>query len=178
MKTTLAAAAATLLALSLSACGAGNDDAEASKAISASIMKSQNASGNEAASQLLSLKKKEADCIGDGLVDKIGTDQLREYKLLTKDNKAGQDVTTVKMSEGDAKATTDVLFGCTDVPGMMKKAMNSSGQVPAQMRSCVDKTLNEQALRGMFTNVFQGNEEQAKKDLIQPMMKCANPNAG
>ena len=80
MKTTLAAAAATLLALSLSACGAGNDDAEASKAISASIMKSQNASGNEAASQLLSLKKKEADCIGDGLVDKIGTDQLQRVQ--------------------------------------------------------------------------------------------------
>ena len=111
-------------------------------------------------------------------MDKIGTDQLREYKLLTKDNKAGKDVTTVKMSAGDAKATTDVLFGCTDVPGMMKKAMNSSGQVPAQMQDCVNKALSDEALRGMFTHVFQGNEEQAKKDLIQPMMKCANPNAG
>lgn len=176
MKTTMAAAAATLLALSLSSCG-GNDDAEAAKALSASIMKSQSSSGNEA-SQLLSLKKKEADCIGDGLVDKIGTDQLREYKLLTKDNEAGQDVTTVKMSEGDAKATTNVLFDCTDVPGMMKKAMNSSGQVPAEMQDCVNKVLSDEALRGMFTHVFQGNEEQARKDLIQPMMKCANPNAG
>ena len=177
MKTTTAAAAATLLALSLSSCG-GNDDAEASKAISASIMKSQSSSGNQAASQLLSLKKKDADCIGDGLVDKIGADQLREYKLLTKDNEAGKDVTTVKMSEGDAKATTNVLFECTDVPGMMKKAMNSSGRVPAEMRDCVNKTLSDQALRGMFTHVFQGNEEQARKDLIQPMMRCANPNAG
>ena len=176
MKTSLAAATATLLALTLGSCGS-NDDAEASQAISASIMKSQSSSG-DGASQLLSLKKKEADCIGDGLVDKIGTDQLREYKLLTKDNKAGQDVTTVKMSAGDAKATTDVLFGCTDVPGMMKKAMNSSGQVPAAMQDCVNKALSDEALRGMFTHVFQGNEEQAKKDLIQPMMKCANPNAG
>lgn len=175
MKTTLAAATATLLALTLGSCGS-NDDAEASQAISASIMKSQSSSG-DSASQLLSLKKKEADCIGSGLVDKIGTDQLKQYKLLTKDNKAGQDVTTVKMSKGDAESATDVLFGCTDVPGMMKKAMNSSGQVPAQMRACVDKTLNEQALRGMFTNVFQGNEEQAKKDLITPMMRCAKPGA-
>jgi len=175
MKTILAAAAATMLALTLSSCG-GNDDAEASQAISASIMKSQSSSG-DSASQLLSLKKKEADCIGSGLVDKIGTDQLKQYKLLTKDNKAGQDVTQVKMSKGDAESATDVLFGCTDVPAMMKKAMNSSGQVPAQMRSCVDKTLNEQALRGMFTNVFQGNEEQAKKDLITPMMRCAQSGA-
>jgi len=171
MRTTLAAATATLLALTLGSCG-NNDDAEASQAISASIMKSQSSSG-DSASQLLSLKKKEADCIGSGLVDKIGVDQLRQYKLLTKDNKAGQDVTRVKMSKGDAESATDVLFGCTDVPGMMKKAMNSSGQVPASMRPCVEKTLNEQALRGMFTNVFQGNEEQARKDLITPMMRCA-----
>lgn len=175
MKTSLAAATATLLALTLGSCGS-NDDAEASQAISASIMKSQSSSG-DSASQLLSLKKKEADCIGSGLVDKIGTDQLKQYKLLTKDNKAGQNVTQVKMSKGDAESATDVLFGCTDVPGMMKKAMNSSGQVPAQMRGCVDKTLNEQALRGMFTNVFQGNEEQARKDLITPMMKCAQSGA-
>lgn len=175
MKTSLAAATATLLALTLGSCGS-NDDAEASQAISASIMKSQSSSG-DSASQLLSLKKKEADCIGSGLVDKIGTDQLKQYKLLTKDNKAGQDVTQVKMSKGDAESATDVLFGCTDVPAMMKKAMNSSGQVPAQMRGCVDKTLNEQALRGMFTNVFQGNEEQARKDLITPMMKCAQSGA-
>lgn len=175
MKTSLAAATATLLALTLGSCGS-NDDAEASQAISASIMKSQSSSG-DSASQLLSLKKKEADCIGSGLVDKIGTDQLKQYKLLTKDNKAGQNVTQVKMSKGDAESATDVLFGCTDVPAMMKKAMNSSGQVPAQMRGCVDKTLNEQALRGMFTNVFQGNEEQARKDLITPMMKCAQSGA-
>jgi hypothetical protein len=176
MKKTLAAAGATLLALTLSSCG-GNDDAQASQALSASIMKAQT-SGSDSASQLLSLKKKEADCIGKGLVDKVGTDQLRQYKLLTKDNKAGQDVTQVKMSKGDATSATDVLFGCTDVPGMMQKAMNSSGQIPASMQACVEKTLNDQALRGMFTQVFQGNEEQAKKDLIQPMMKCANPNAG
>jgi len=175
MKTSLAVATATLLALTLASCGS-NDDAEASQAISASIMRSQSSSG-DSGSQLLSLKKKEADCIGSGLVDKIGTDQLKQYKLLTKDNKAGQDVTQVKMSKGDAESATDVLFGCTDVPAMMKKAMNSSGQVPAQMRACVDKTLNEQALRSMFTNVFQGNEEQARKDLITPMMRCARPGA-
>jgi len=59
MKTSLAAATATLLALTLGSCGS-NDDAEASQAISASIMKSQSYSG-DGASQLLSLKKKEAD---------------------------------------------------------------------------------------------------------------------
>ena len=91
MKKTLVAAGAVVLALGLSSCGGGSndDDAAASKALSDSIMKSQK-SGNDAASSLLTLKQKEADCIGDGLVDKIGTDQLQKYKLLTKDNKAKQ----------------------------------------------------------------------------------------
>jgi hypothetical protein len=177
MKQTLTAAGAVVLALGLSSCGGGSSDAEASKALSASIMKSQT-SGDDAASSLLSLKQKEADCIGAGLVDKIGTDQLREYKLLTTDNKAGKDVTQVKMSKGDADAATDVLFGCTDVPGKMNKAMTSSGQVPAEMRACVTKALNEKTLRGMFTQVFAGDEEAARQQLVEPMMKCAAPAGG
>ena len=155
----------------------GNDDAEASKALSASIMKSQK-SGGDQASSLLSLDQKEADCIADGLVDKIGTDQLQEYKLLTADNKASKDVTAVKMSKGDAKSATDVLFDCTDVPGMMNKAMTSSGQVPKEMQACVTKALNEDALRGMFTEVFAGNQEAAQQKLVEPMMKCAAPSGG
>ena len=175
MKKTLAAVAVAVLALTLTSCGS-NDDAEASKALSDSIMKSQK-SGDSAA-QLLTLKQKEADCIGDGLVDKIGTDQLQEYKMLTKDLKPSKDVTEVKMSKGDATSATDVLFKCTDVPAMMQKAMKQSGQVPAEMQDCVNKALSEETLRGMFTHVFTGNEEQAQKDLIQPMMKCANPSGG
>ena len=176
MKKTLAAVAAAALTLTLSSCG-GNDDAEASQALSASIMKAQ-ASSSDNASSLLSLKQKEADCIGDGLVDKIGTEQLKKYKMLTSDNKASKDVTSVKMSAGDAKKATDVLFGCTDVPGMMNKAMTSSGQVPVAMQDCVKKTLNETSLRAMFTHVFTGDEAAARKDLVEPMMKCAQPNAG
>ena len=98
--------------------------------------------------------------------------------MLTSDNKASKDVTSVKMSADDAKKATDVLFGCTDVPGMMNKAMMSSGQVPAAMQDCVKKTLNETSLRAMFTHVFTGDEAAARKDLIEPMMKCAQPNAG
>jgi hypothetical protein len=178
MKKTLAAAGALLLTLGLSSCGGGGDDAAASQALSDSIMKSQKSGSNDAASSLLDLKQKEADCIGHGLVDKIGTDQLKEYKLITADNKANKDVTAVKMSKGDAKSATDVLFGCTDVPGMMNKAMTSSGQVPKAMQACVTKALNEDALRGMFTEVFAGNQEAAKQKLITPMMKCAQPSAG
>jgi hypothetical protein len=177
MKKTLAAAGALGVALTLSSCGGGDDDAAAAKALSDSIMKSQKA-GNDSASSLLSLKRKEADCIADGLVDKIGTDRLQKYKLLTEDNKASKDVTDVKMSKADAESATNVLFGCTDVPGMMNKAITSSGQVPKAMQACVRRALNDEALRGMFTQVFAGDQAAAKQKLVEPMMKCAAPAGG
>jgi hypothetical protein len=179
MKTILAAVVAAVLALALSSCGGGtsSNDEQASKALSASIMKSQKAAGGSAA-KLLALKQKDADCISKGLVDKVGTDKLQKYGMLTKDLKANNGLSNVKMSAADAKAATDVVFGCTDVQGMMKKAMKSSGQVPAAMQACVDKGLTDTALRSMFAHVFSGDQNAAQQDLIKPMMKCAAPSGG
>jgi hypothetical protein len=167
----LTAAVLTVLALAVSACGS-NDDAQAAQSISDSIMKSQKSSSGST-SQFFTMKRKDADCIGKGLVDKIGTDQLQKYGLLTKSNKTKKDVSAVKMSAADAKKATSTLFGCTDVEGMMQNAMDKSGSVPKAMKACVTKTLNEKNLRGMFTSIFQGQEEAAQKKLVQPMMKCA-----
>jgi hypothetical protein len=177
MTKTLTAAVLTVLALVLSACGSNGDDQAAAQSISDSIMKAQKSS-SDSASQFFSMKRKDADCIGKGLVDKIGTDQLKKYGLLTKDNKTKGDVTQVKMSAGDAKQATDVLFGCTDVEGMMQTAMDKSGSVPKAMKACVTKTLNEKNLRGMFTSIFQGQQQAAQKKLVTPMMKCATGAQG
>jgi hypothetical protein len=176
MTKTLAAGLLAVMALLLTGCGGNNDDAQAANAISDSIMKEQKSSGQS--SQFFSMDKKDADCIGKGLVDKIGTDQLQKYGVLTKDNKTKSDVTNVKMSEGDAKSATDVLFKCTDVQGMMQKALDQSGNVPAAMKDCVHKVLNDDNLRAMFEKIFAGQQDEAQKALVQPMMKCATGNQG
>ena len=175
MKKTLAAGLLAVMALLLTGCGGNNDD-QAATAISNSIMKEQKSSNQS--SQFFSMDKKDADCIGKGLVDKIGTDQLQKYGVLTKDNKTKDDVTDVKMSDGDAKSATDVLFKCTDVEGMMQKAMDKSGNVPAAMKDCVNKVLTEDNLRAMFQKIFAGKQDEAQKALVQPMMKCAMGNQG
>ena len=165
----------TALALSLSACGSSGDD-EAAQNISDSIIKAQKTSSSS--SEFFSVKRKDADCIGKGLVDKIGTDQLQQYGLLDKDNKVKGNVTALKMSAGDAKAATGVLFDCTDVETMIKKAMASSGTVPKAMKACVDKALTEDNLRSMFTQLFQGDSKAANKALVEPMTKCALGSQG
>ena len=165
----------TALALCLSACGNSGDD-EAAQNISDSIMKAQKSSSGS--SQFFAVKRKGADCVGKGFVDKIGTDQLQDYGLLNKDNKVKGNVTGLKMSAGDAKSATDVLFGCTDVETMIKKAMADSGTVPKAMQSCVDKALTEDNLRSMFNQLFQGDSKAANKALVQPMTKCALGSQG
>jgi hypothetical protein len=187
MKQALAAMMTVLLALTLSSCGgdsggasnadsaANKEDARAAKSISSAIMKSQSGSSS---AQFLRMKKTDADCIGKGLVDEIGTDQLKKYRLLSKELKADQAVTNVKMSPRDAKSATDVLFGCTEVPAMMQKAMDRTGQVPPAMKACINKALNEDTLRAIFENVFSGKQKQASNGLMQSISKCGLGNAG
>jgi hypothetical protein len=159
----------------LSACGNGNDD-EAAQNISDFLVKAQKSP--DLSSRFLVVKRKEADCIGKGLVDKIGTDQLQHYGLLDKNNEVKGSVTQLKMTQGDAKAATGVLFGCTDVVAMMKKATAASGTVPKNLRPCVDKTITKDNLRVLFTHVFEGDQDAARKDFVQPMTKCALGSKG
>jgi hypothetical protein len=175
MRKTWTAMVLAALALSLSACGNNGDD-EAAQNISNSIVKAQKSSSSS--SQFFAVDRKGADCIGKGLVDKVGTDKLQKYGLLDKDNKVKGNVTGLKMSAGDAKSATGVLFGCTDVQTMIKKAISGSGSVPKAMRACVDKTLTEDNLRSMFTQIFQGDSSAAQKALVQPMTKCALGSKG
>jgi hypothetical protein len=171
----LGVALLTVLALSLGGCGGSGDDTKASKAVSDLIMKP---SGSGDATQFLSMKRKDADCIGDGFVDKIGTDKLQKYGLVTKDLKPGTSVSGVKMSADDAKSATDVLFGCTDVEAMMQTALDKSGSIPKKMRSCVDKVLSEDNLRPVVTKTFQGQQDEATKGLTGPITKCVAGSSG
>jgi hypothetical protein len=169
--TTRAAGAAVLalVALSVSGCGNGDDD-KAAKNISASIMKSQKGSS----SQFLDLKKKDADCIGKGMVAKVGTKRLQKYGLIDSHLKASpKGLTAVKMTPADAKKATDVVFGCTDVAAKAKAAIGKSGVVPRRMVSCVNRTLTERSLRTLFTRLFEGRQQEATKALTAPLTTCA-----
>lgn len=170
-KTRMTAALAALM-LGLTACGgagaASGDDAKASKAISDSIMKQQQTASGGAA-DVFKMKRTEADCIGDGLVENVGTDNLKKYGFLTKDLKTAKTMDNVKMSAEDAKAASDTLFDCADVKQMVNKAM---GDVDQATKACLDKVMTEDALRQLFTMMFQGKSDEAGQKLVAPMMKC------
>lgn len=171
MTKTLASAALAGLLFTLTACGSG-DDEKAATAISDSIIEEQK--GAEG-SNVFKLERKEADCIGEGFVDKIGTDQLQEYGFLTEDLKTAKQLTNVEMSTEDAESASDTLFECADVQKMLTQAM---GDVDAKTKACIEDVLTEDALRTLFTKMFSGKQEEAGRELIEPMMKCSTAGLG
>jgi len=185
MKSYAVSAALSGLLLTLAACGGAGgtggsestevneDDATASSAISDSIMEGQEAQG---ASGVFTMGREEADCIGDGFVGGIGTEQLQEYGFLTEDLKSADDLANVKMSGEDAESAANTLFDCTDVSKMMSKAFNASGNVDEKTQQCLEDALSEDVLREMFTLMFSGKQDAASQLATEPMMKCASPS--
>jgi hypothetical protein len=146
MTTKLLAALAAAL-LMLTACGGNGDDEEAAQAISDTLMKQQ-----DGAAAGLAMKQEQADCIGDGWVDKIGTEKLQEYGVLTEDLKADETINDVKLSADDAEAAVDTVFDCADVKKMLTNA---------------DK------LHTTLELMFRGKQDEANQQMVEPMMKCA-----
>ena len=152
--------AVAVLALALTSCG--SDDDAASKAISESIMDSSDDTFN--------LDQKQADCIGDGMVEEIGTDQLVEYGLITEDNKASDTIDSVKMSEGDAGSAADVMQDCADIKEVFTSAMGSD--IPEEAATCIDENLTDEVLHDFLVAVFMNDQEGGTQNLMTALQEC------
>lgn len=156
-----------LLLLPVAACG-NADEEKARKAISA-MMREEGTAGQK-------LSKKEADCVGERLVEGIGVEKLQEYDLLTEDLKANKDTSDdIKMSKKDAGSAASALVDCVDV---VKAVTESAGtDFDAEQKACLQRTITKSLLREMFTDLFQGQGEAATKTILTPMMECAQKGA-
>jgi hypothetical protein len=153
---------AVLLALSLTACG--QDEEAASQAISDSITESNN--------QTFEVTQEEADCVGDGMVEEIGVDQLTEYGIITEDLEANDGIENVKMSEGDAGAAADVMAGCADIKELFTSAM---GELPEEAQQCVEENLSDEVLHNFLTAVFMNDQEAGNQELMGALQECLGP---
>ena len=152
-------AVTALLAVSLTACG--QDDQEASDAISASIMESND--------ETFKVTQEEADCVGDGMVEQIGVDKLTDYGIITEDLKANDGIEDVKMSEGDASSAADVMAGCADIKELFTSAM---GELPQEAQQCVEENLDDEVLHNFLTAVFMNDQEKGNQELMGALSEC------
>ena len=164
MRTILATALASVLVLS----GCGNKEDEQAKA-SISDYFTQQQSGQQGAS----MKEKDANCIADGMVEDIGVDQLKKYKILKEDGTFNKSATNFKMSKDDSEVMADAFLKCTDVIKTMKSqiAKDPAAQNP-EAKKCFEETLTEDKVRGMLVANFSGDQESAGQ-FQSELMKCA-----
>ena len=151
--------AVVVLALSLTACG--QDEEAASTAISDSIMESND--------QTFEVTQEEADCVGDGMVDKIGVDKLTEYGIITEDLKADGGIDSVEMSEGDAGSAADVMSECANIKELFTSAM---GDLPEEAQQCVDENLSDEVLHDFLVSIFMNDQEGGQQDLMGALQEC------
>lgn len=156
---TLGVAAA--LALLLTSCG--QDEEAASKAISDSIMESND--------ETFEVTRDEADCIGDGMVEDIGVDKLTDYGIITEDLKADGGIESVEMSEGDAGSAADVMAECADIKELFTSAM---GDLPEEAQTCVDEKLSDEVLHDFLVSIFMNEQEQGQQELVGALGECIN----
>lgn len=151
--------AVAVLALTLGACG--SDDAAASEAISKSIMESND--------DTFEVTQDQADCVGEGMVDEIGTDQLVEYGIITEDNEASDGLDAVKMSEDDANSAADVMQECADIKDVFTQAM---GELPEEAQTCIDEKLTDDVLHDFLVSIFMDDQEKGTQDLTGALAEC------
>lgn len=164
MKTrALVVAGSLALTLSLAACG-NDDEAQAAEAISASMM--------EESDEDFPVDQEQADCVGEGMVDRIGVEQLQEYGLLTDDLEVAGQVTDVTMEEEDADNAADVLVGCVDAQAMLTEQFAADDTMGEQEQECINEVLDNDALTELFSLMFQGREDEAADNLMGPLMEC------
>ena len=153
---------ATVLALTLTSCG--QDEEAASKAISASIMDSN--------AEAFEVSQEQADCIGDGMVEKIGVEKLTDYGIITEDLEAEDGIENVEMSEGDASSAADVMSGCADIKELFTSAM---GDLPEAAQQCVDENLSDDVLHDFLVAVFMNDQEAGNQQLMGALEECLGP---
>lgn len=152
------------LTLTLAACG-NDDETQAAENISASMM--ENSDDDE-----FSVDQDQADCVGEGMVDRIGVDQLQEYGMLNDDLEVEGTVTDVRMEEGDADEAADVLVSCTDAQAMLTEQFADDDSFGEQERECINEVLDDEALTQLFSMMFQGREDEAMNELVEPLLAC------
>lgn len=151
---------AAALALALTSCG--NDDEAASQAIAAGIMESND--------QTFEVTQEQADCLGDGMVEEIGTDQLVEYGLITEDMESAEGIDSVKMSQDDAESAADVMQECADIKQIFTEAMGDT--LPEQAATCIDENLTDEVLNEFLVAVFMDDQAGGTQSLMGALQEC------
>jgi hypothetical protein len=164
----ISAVLCAVLLMSLAACGSSDDD-KAKANIKASVLK--DSSGVAGGSKLTD---QQAQCFADGMVDDVGVDKMKKYKLLDDNLKIIKDASPTNMSADDADATAGVITKCVDLKKLITDQINSSTQTKLTdtQSKCISDAIDEDAIRKGLSASFQGKTSNPMSDMQGALMNC------
>lgn len=169
MKKISALLCAVAMVLSVAACG-GNSESDKAKAnIKASVLKN-----NASVAGGSKLTDKQAECFANGLVDKVGVDKLKKYKLINDKLEIIQNANPTNMTSGDADATAGVITKCVDMKKLITDQINNSAQtkLTAAQSKCIDDAIDEDTIRKGLSASFQGKSTNPLAGMQAGLLKC------
>lgn len=169
MKKISALLCAVAMVLSVAACG-GNSESDKAKAnIKASVLKN-----NASVAGGSKLTDKQAECFANGLVDKVGVDKLKKYKLINSNLQIIQNANPTNMSAADADATAGVITSCVDMKQLILDQINSqsSGKLSATQTKCISDAIDTSAITKGLSATFQGKSSNPMQAMQGALMKC------
>jgi hypothetical protein len=156
-------AASLFLMMPLVACGGGGDEA-AAQAVADSFSNQDEPE--------FEVTQKQADCVGDGFVDELGVDRLKEYGIVTESlGEADNPVGDQKLPQDDAEKAAGVMTECLDGAEMFKQTFSTGEELSPEAAECFDKVLTDELLEEYYTAAFAEGEESAVEALT-PLEEC------
>ncbi len=157
---------ALLAVTSLLLTGCGNDDEKAKESIQAKMLEENEIAGTK-------VTEDDATCLSDGIVDEIGTDQLKEYGLLNDDLEVEDSVGDVKMEKEDADSMASVFVDCMDAEKIIEDQFSSmSSSLSDEQQKCVEDVLDEEKVKEIMSLAFQGDTSGMGSLMQEDMMNC------
>ncbi|MFP3900288.1 MAG: hypothetical protein ACLFXM_05500 [Acidimicrobiia bacterium] len=108
-------------------------------------------------------------CLAEAFVEGIGVDELQDRgtpEELADRNEAFTDMT---LDEPQAESAYDHLGSCAEPRELLVQTVASSQELPEEVTTCVDETVDDDAAREFFVTLFQGPEAQQESEAMQEL---------
>jgi hypothetical protein len=111
------------------------------------------------------------------MVDEVGVDKLKEYKLLSDDLKISKDAQPTDMEKGDAEALAAVFVDCVDMEKMFEEQFASGAmaeQLTDEQQDCLRDAVDSDVIESALADTFQGKEADPASGLQSDLMACVS----
>jgi hypothetical protein len=149
------------------------DERVAAEALAGQVLDSGALSGRRA------VARRQAACLGEAAVARLGLDRLTHYRVLTGRLEPGRRLEEVRMTRRDAATLADVFLRCVDAERLFEEQLLASAPglgVPG--RRCVRRAVDAEVAGTVLRLTFQHRVDRRSDVLRDRLAGCASGSGG